>query len=126
MSDFDLETVSKGATAIKTSIDAFRGAVRLLREAKDSLPASNQTETVGRALDEAEKSAKAAEAQLAQALGYELCKAHFPPVIMLDVGFYTDRPTGKPLSVFECPRCGRSTRTMTYTRTAPTRERPGA
>jgi hypothetical protein len=123
MSDFDFDTVAKGAAAIKTSIDAFKGAVGLMREVKDALPPSKETETVGRALDEAEQTATIAEAQLAQALGYELCRSHFPPVIMLDVGFYTDRQTGKPMSVFECAACGRLSRTMTYTRTAPPREK---
>jgi hypothetical protein len=42
---------------------------------------------------------------------------------MLDVGFYTDRQTGKPMGVFECPACGRLSRTMPYKRTVPPREK---
>ncbi|GEM77006.1 hypothetical protein [Vibrio sagamiensis] len=43
-----------------------------------------------------------AEAQIAQALGYQLCKCTFPPQIMLSVG-YRDFE-----EAFECKLCGKS------------------
>jgi hypothetical protein len=40
------------------------------------------------ALDQAEAAAKFAEAQIAKALGYDLCKCQFPPTPMLTVGYF--------------------------------------
>ncbi len=116
-----LQQIKQAADAAKAAFDTFKAALGLVREAKDALPSSEQKEAISRALDEAEKSAQVAQAQLAAALGYELCRAHFPPVVMLDVGFISRGPK-EGTRVFECPMCGnKSPGTFSYTRTAPPR-----
>jgi hypothetical protein len=99
--DLDLEAIAKGAGAIKSAIDAFKGAIGLLREAKDALPSSKNTEAVSKALDEAEKAAKIAEAELARAFGYQLCLHHFPPEVMIQTGY-----TRHGQAEFTCNACG--------------------
>jgi hypothetical protein len=85
-----------------------------------------QQEAIEKALVTAESFIAIAEAQVAQALGYELCRAHYPPVIMTVVGFFNrphmGREAGDP--VYECPECGNDTAgPFMYTRTAPGRPR---
>jgi hypothetical protein len=61
-----------------------------------------------------------AEAQLAKALGYQLCYCTFPPTAMLTVGQTLGRPSYVP--VYECPKCGYNTSgTTDYNRSAPPR-----
>jgi hypothetical protein len=53
-----------------------------------------------------------AEAELAKAFGYELCKCDFPPTPMLTVGYFNwnhgaNKKEGDP--VYECPKCGYNT-----------------
>jgi hypothetical protein len=70
-----------------------------------------QAKAITAALDKAEKAAKVAEAELAKALGYELCKCQFPPIAMLTVGYLSRHHAGHKVGepVFECPKCGLST-----------------
>jgi hypothetical protein len=109
----DLANWVAGASAVKTAFDTLKSAIGLVKEAKDLLPEGHQREkAIAMALDSASTSAKIAEAELAKALGYELCKCQFPPTAMLTIGHMTANQTpatalGKP--VFECPRCGRNT-----------------
>jgi len=81
-----------------------------------------QQEATQKVLVTAESSVGVAEAQVAQALGYELCRAHYPPVIMTVIGFFDrlhmGRDAGHP--IFECPGCGNDNAgPFGYTRTAP-------
>jgi hypothetical protein len=82
------------------------------------------------ALDSASTSAKIAEAEMAKALGYELCKCQFPPTTVLTIGHMTANKTpatavGKP--VFECPRCGsNNSAPFSFQRTVPRNENPPA
>jgi hypothetical protein len=106
-------------------------AFGLVKEAKDLLPADDQREkAIAMALDSASTSAKIAEAEMAKALGYELCKCQFPPTPMLTIGHMTANPTpatslGKP--VFECPRCGNNnSEPFGFQRTIPRNENPPA
>jgi hypothetical protein len=104
-------TVVAGISAVKTTFDALRSAIGLIRDTKGLLPKDEKTAVIAAALATAESSSKVAEAEVAKALGYELCRAHFPPVVMLQVGYHIGNAdafsrTGNP--VFECPECHRN------------------
>jgi hypothetical protein len=116
---------------VKTAFDTLKSAIGLVKEAKDLLPADDQREkAIAMALDSASTSAKIAEAEMAKALGYELCKCQFPPTPMLTIGHMTaNQPPatalGKP--VFECPRCGsNNSAPFGFQRTVPRNENPPA
>jgi hypothetical protein len=118
----DLMMVAGAVAALKPTFDALRSAMGLLKDAKELLPAGDQRhEAITQALAAAESGSKIAEAEMAKALGYELCKCEFPPIIMLTVGAHSSRPKTGP--VYECPKCGFNTATpFMYNRSAP--ERP--
>jgi hypothetical protein len=107
--------------AAKATFDTLKSAIGLLKDAKDLLPEGDQREkAITMALDSASASAKIAEAEIAKALGYELCKCEFPPTPMLTVGEHSGRPKTGP--VYECPKCGFNTASpFTYNRIAPER-----
>jgi hypothetical protein len=84
--------VAAGAIgALKPTFDALRSALGLLKDAKDLLPAGDKATAISQALATAEISAKLAEAEIAKALGFELCKCEFPPTAMLTVGTHAGR-----------------------------------
>jgi len=114
-------TVVAGVSALKTAFDTLRSAIGLVKDAKTLLPAGDSRETaISMALDSASASAKIAEAQMAQAFGYELCKCELPPTPMLTVGELSGRPKTGP--VYECPKCGFNTAgPFSYNRIAPER-----
>ena len=89
--------------AIKIGFDLVKGAidtVKSLREVFKSEPAKH-TE-IGAKLELAQKQVQLAEAQLAQTLGYRLCRAHFPPLPMLK-----NRVDGDDVEeIYKCPKCG--------------------
>jgi hypothetical protein len=98
--------VAAGAIgALKPTFDALRSALGLLKDAKDLLPAGDKSAAISQALATAEASAKLAEAEIAKALGFELCKCEFPPTAMLTVGTHSGRAGGMMGAVYECPRC---------------------
>jgi hypothetical protein len=112
---------AQGAGAIKTGVDVLRSLVGIIRDLKG---AGAQTETeqkvVDKAIEEAEQAAKIADAQVAKALGYQLCHCAFPPTAMLTVGHHLSR--GQTGPVYECPRCGYNTAgPFTFQRIAPPR-----
>jgi hypothetical protein len=118
----DPVTLVQGIGAVKTAFDAFRSAiagVKDIRSLTEGTPEQNKV--VDEALAHAVRTAAIAEAQVAQALGYQLCKCEFPPTIMLTVGYHSGR-AGISGQVFECPKCGINTASpFTFTRTAPQR-----
>jgi hypothetical protein len=127
----DPATLGEAANALKTTFDMFRSAIGMVRDvASLGGGTKEQQQKIERALVTAESSAAIAEAQLAQALGYELCRAHYPPGIMTVVGYFNvdhekRRRTGDP--VYECPKCGYDTAgPYMYTRTAPARQADAA
>src|SRR5262249_23298568 len=70
-----------------------------------------ERKAIDQALTVASSNVAIAEAQLAQALGYELCRCQFPPTPMTTVGYFTTsqgghHELGDP--VYECPKCGRT------------------
>jgi hypothetical protein len=117
----DLASWVTGAAAVKTAFDTLKSAIGLVKEAKDLLPEDDQRgKAITAALETAATSAKIAEAEVAKALGYELCKCEFPPTPMLTVGELSGRPKIGP--VYECPKCGFNTASpYTYKRIAPAR-----
>jgi hypothetical protein len=118
-------TLASAAGALKSTFDALRSAMGLLKDAKDLLPPDDKREkAISQALVTAESSSKIAEAEIAKALGYELCKCAFPPTIMLTVGQHNGRDS-RIGPVHECPKCGYNTAGpfFKYDRIAPKREK---
>ena len=102
----DLGTWTQATAALKNAFDSTRSAIGLVKEAKSL--AGGGTEQEQRAIDVALTTASSntaiAEAEIAKALGYELCKCDFPPTLMKTVA-YVSRPfeghkLGEP--VYEC------------------------
>src|ERR1700738_2782708 len=124
-------TIAGAAVAFKSTFDALRSAMGLLKDAKELLPSGDQRHlAISQALATAESSSKIAEAEIAKSLGYELCKCQFPPTPMLTIGNMTANQTpatafGKP--VFECPRCGNNNSApFDFQRPVPRNENPPA
>ena len=88
--------------SLKDAIAFFRDAIGLAKDANNLLNEGAQKDAVAKALSQAEHSAALAEAQIAQSLGYELCRCTFPPQIMLLVGRHPspDKP------IYRCSTCG--------------------
>ena len=74
--NMDLETIKQALSALATTIG-------ILKQAKDLLPENDKKKEVGGAIENAERQLKIAESQVAETMGYELCRAHFPPGIMV-------------------------------------------
>lgn len=81
--------------SIKETIGALGIAIGVLKQAKDLLPDSTKKEEITEALKKAERELSLAESQVAHGLGYELCKNHFPPEIMLSIDEIN----------WKCPKC---------------------
>ncbi len=89
--------------AVKSGFDAIRSVFDALKAARDSFKSNPTTNAkFDNQIALAERELKLAEAQLALALGYPLCRAHFPPTPMLKYG--VDSRTTDEL--FRCPECG--------------------
>jgi hypothetical protein len=103
----DPNTWAQGAGALKSAFDAIRGLLGVVKDVR-GLANPEQAKAITAAADQVEAAAKVAEAEIAKALGYELCKCQFPPVVMLTVGYVSRKfarsQEGDP--VYECPKCG--------------------
>jgi hypothetical protein len=108
----DPVTIVSGIAAAKTAFDALRSAIGLIKDTKDLLPKNETTAAITAALATAESSSRVAEAEIAKAFGYELCKCQFPPTPMLTVGSIDNPHQNMRGPVFECPRCGYNTAMM--------------
>jgi hypothetical protein len=117
----DPNSWAHGATAFRQIFDGLRSAIGLVRDIRASgATAPAEQKLVDEALSKAEVAANIAEAEIAKALGFELCKCRFPPVAMLTVGHHLAFGGQKSGPVFECPRCGFNTAApFNYTRIAP-------
>lgn len=125
----DPSTWAQGASALKGMIEGFRSAVGLVKEIRDQLGGvadPTQRKALDEALESAERGALIAEAEIAKALGYELCRCEFPPTPMRTVG-NIDIPAVKMRGqVYECPKCGFNTAgPYVYQRIAPPRQPSG-
>jgi hypothetical protein len=89
MMDIDIESMKQAFGTLST-------ALSVLKQAKELLPDGSDKDNIDKALKRAERQLKLAESQAAQGLGYELCKNHFPPEIML---------SGNDAH-WKCPECG--------------------
>ena len=121
----DPQTWVQGASALKGMIEGFRSAVGLVKEIKEQIGGvanPTQRKALDEALESAERGAQIAEAEIAKALGYELCRCEFPPTPMKTVG-QIDNPAAKLRGqVSECPKCGFNTAGgWMYNRIAPPR-----
>jgi hypothetical protein len=93
---FDPAAVKSGFDAAKSAIDAIKSLRDLYRAKPDA------QKDIDEKIKLAERELALGEAQLAQALGYQLCKRHFPPVPMLK-----DRVHPQYVEdVHKCPECG--------------------
>lgn len=100
----DISDVKVAFDALKIGLGLFRDAIGLAKDVKSSLPEGEKKRTIDASLEKAELSSRLAEVQVAQALGYSLCKCTFPPQIMLSQGM---RPTMYlEAECIKCPKCG--------------------
>lgn len=116
----DPGTWSQGALAFKSIFDGLRSAIAMVREARGS-PNGGKDEgkLIEAALDKASVATAIAEAEIAKALGFELCKCQFPPTPMLTVGHIDNAHAKMHGPVYECPKCGYNSALMwSYQRTA--------
>ena len=64
-------------------VDCSRSAINEFKGIRDKLPAGKQRDEINEKIKRAENLLSRADAELAQKLGFELCKCAFPPKIML-------------------------------------------
>jgi hypothetical protein len=64
-------------------VDCSRSAINEFKSIRDKLPAGKQRDEINEKIKRAEDLLSRADAELAQKLGFELCKCAFPPKIML-------------------------------------------
>ncbi|MFZ0845661.1 MAG: hypothetical protein WAM62_07700 [Pseudolabrys sp.] len=120
----DPQVWQQGAGAFKTAIDAIGSVYELVKKLRSSggAPSDAEQQAVDGALAQAGVAAKVAEAQIAKALGYQLCHCQFPPTAMLTVGQRNSRTSTVVQPIFECSACGFNTGGMyAYQRIAPPR-----
>ena len=109
-----MDDPSTALITLKAAIDLCRTAKAAFFDALNHLPEGKDKEAAAQSLEEAEKATQLAEASIAQAFGYELCKCEFPPTPMLRIG-YRDDLSGKEdnvLYVYECPKCKQNSARM--------------
>jgi hypothetical protein len=135
----DAAAIAAGMTLAKTGFDTLRTAFGLVKDVQQALPSGETKEIAGRTLEEADKQLRLAEAEIAKALGYHLCRCEFPPTPMLQIGYrfpldhsersaliimakdgHVSSPSAFPIN--ECPKCGNDDAGgQKYHRTAPPR-----
>jgi len=101
-----MDDINLAMESVKTGLSLFSEAIGLAKKTNDLLPSSDDKENITKALHEADKASKLAEAQVAQALGYNLCKCTFPPQIMLSLGY--KKLDYNHQEEFKCPSCQKS------------------
>ena len=74
----DIAAITAGMTLAKTGFDTLRIAFWLVKDIQQVLP-DEKKEVVARTLEEADTQLRLAEAEIAKALGYSLCRCEFPP-----------------------------------------------
>jgi hypothetical protein len=82
---------------IKSWSEAAAAALATLKVAKDLLPAGKKKQDAEKAIEAAERDLQVAHASAAKELGFELCRRHWPPGIMVmdDRDIYVCRDCGK-------------------------------
>lgn len=84
----DIDSLAKG-------LGLFGSALTALKQVITLLPDNSKKAEVIAYLEKAEREFRIAESKSATNLGYEICRQHFPPVIMLS----------KDDKNWECPEC---------------------
>ena len=105
----DMAALVGGMQAVKTGFDTLRTALGLIKDVQGIMPAGEKKDAVAASLAEASTQLKLAQAQIAQGLGYKLCRCTFPPTPMLEVGEQYSAMTETRMVVYECPVCNRNT-----------------
>jgi len=96
--DFQFDPV-----AVKSGFDALKSAIETVKSLWNLYPSKpDERANIDEQIKVAEKEVALAEAQIAQALGYKLCRAHFPPIPMLKDRVH---PTYVK-EIAKCPQCG--------------------
>lgn len=88
--------------SVKEWGEAVQSFLRLAKEAVGELPEGPAKDEAMAALERAREHGLRAEVQLANAVGYKLCKRHKPPEVMLSIG----RDARWNIEQFKCPACG--------------------
>jgi hypothetical protein len=113
----DVNAYTAGLTGVKLAFDTIRVAFGILKDTKEAMPPGQQALAVASAIEKSEQQFALAQAEIAKALGYQLCKCKFRPLPMQTVGYNTRGD--KPGPVYECSACGFNTAyPYTFTRTA--------
>jgi len=102
----DPETMQNALAAFKSGIDMIRSTFGLIEDVKGILPDTKEKQAIEASLNASETQLLIAEAQIAQSLGYTLCRCDMPPTPMFKIG-YRDSRSGKRdfIDVHECPKC---------------------
>ena len=90
-----------GITDLSEYLTAANSALALFRGMREALPAGPKRDEAQQKIEQAEEALEASKAELAKALGYNLCQCTFPPQIMLSTGRHPDYDE----EVFKCPNC---------------------
>ena len=89
--------------AVKSGFDAVKSAIETLKSLRELYRSKPEVRAeIEEKIKLAEREVALGEAQIAQALGYKLCKAHFPPIPMLKDRVH---PTYVK-EIAKCPQCG--------------------
>lgn len=83
------------------AISSAVGAWPVVKSALELIPNKERRDDAMKAAQQAEQAYKLLQAQTAKSLEYPICKAHWPPEIMLSKGNLFDPYTEQ----FECPLC---------------------
>jgi hypothetical protein len=117
-------SIVAGLNALKTALDSVRQGVAVFKDMRSmGGDTAKQEKIIDSAVTIASTNTAIAEANLGQALGYQLCRCQFPPTPMLTVGYFENelgpgRNTGDP--VYECAQCGYTNAgSIAYKRIAP-------
>lgn len=73
---FDPESIRQVFISLST-------VLTLLKQAKDLLPESSKKQEIGQTIEKIDRELTLAEVESARALGYEICRNHWPAGIML-------------------------------------------
>ncbi len=91
--------VTEAIAAIKGGLDLLEKLHALYKRYVQKLPAGKDKDEGEKALLEAETTMATARAELAQGLGFILCRRHFPPGVMVRIG-------PEKYNQWQCEECG--------------------
>lgn len=105
----DVQGVAAAVALATSAFDGLRTIIGLVKDVQGVLPEGEKRDAIQLATAQVEEQALLAEVQLAEALGYPLCRCQFPPTPMLKVGSAYIPPHGKSKPEFryvhQCPKC---------------------